>query len=39
MTSHSFTIISLDELFMKCWEVAGELVRPKNITVGLKRPL
>ena len=32
-------IISLNKLFMKHWKVAGELVRPKNMTVGLKRPL
>ena len=39
MTSHHSAIISLNESFINCWKVAGELVRSKDITVGLKRPL
>ena len=39
MTSHPFAIISLNESFIKYWKVAGELVRPKNMILGLKRPL
>jgi len=37
--SHPSAIMSLKESFMNRWKVAGELVRPKNITVGSKRPL
>ena len=29
----------LKESFMNHWNVAGELVSPKNMTVGSKRPL
>ena len=39
MTSHPSAIMSWKESFMNRWKVAGELVSPKNITVGLKRPL
>ena len=28
-------MVSLYRLFIIAWNVAGELVRPKNITVGL----
>ena len=31
--------MSLNESFMNRWKVAGELHRPKNITVGLNSPL
>ena len=39
MTSHPSAIISRNESFIKRWKVVGELVRPKNITVGSKSPL
>ena len=39
MTSHSSVIMSQKKSFMKHWKVVGELVRPKNITVGSKSPL
>ena len=39
MTSHPSAIMSRKESFMNRWNVAGELVSPKNITVGSKRPL
>ena len=39
MTSHPSAIILRNELFIKRWKVAGELVRLKNITVGSKSPL
>ena len=28
-----------EDAFMKHWKVAGELVRPKNMTVDSKKPL
>ena len=39
MTSHSSAIMSWKELFMNYWKVVGELVSPKNMTVGLNNPL
>ena len=39
MMSHPSVIILQKESFMNCWKVVEELVRPKNITVGLKSPL
>ena len=39
MTSHPSAIMSRKESFMNCWNIAGELVSPKHITVGSKRPL
>ena len=39
MISHPSAIMSQKESFMNCWKVAGELVSPKNMTVGLNNPL
>ena len=39
MMSHPSAIMSWKESFMKHWNVAGELLRPKNITVGSNSPL
>ena len=39
MTSHPSAIMSLNESSMNRWKVAGELLRPKNITVGSNSPL
>ena len=39
ITSHSSAIMSLNELFINFWKVAGELDNPKNITIGSKSPL
>ena len=39
MMSHPSAIMSRKESFMNHWNVAGELVSLKNITVGSKRPL
>ena len=39
MMSHPLAIMSRKESFMNRWNVAGELVSPKNMTVGSKSPL
>ena len=39
MTSHPSAIILQNKSFMNCWNVAGELQRLKNMTVGSKSPL
>ena len=39
MTSHPSAMRSLNESFMNHWNVAGEFMSPKNMTVGLKSPL
>ena len=39
MTSHPSVIMSQKKSFMNCWNIAGELYRPKNIMVSLKSPL
>ena len=39
ITSYSSAIMSLNELFINLWKVAGELDSLKNITVGSKSPL
>jgi hypothetical protein len=38
MESHPWATCLQNILFIIIWNVVGELVRPKNITVGLKRP-
>lgn len=39
MISHPSAIISLKELFMNLWKVAGEFDNPKNMMVGSNRTL
>src|SRR6266567_8394098 len=38
MESHPFATSVQKMVFIIIWNVAGELVRPKNITVGLNSP-
>ena len=38
MMSHPSTMRSLNKLFMNRWNVAGEFISLKNMTVGLKAP-
>ena len=39
MTGHPSAIMSWKKLFMNRWNVAGELVSLKNMTIGSKSPL